>query len=150
MEKKIKLFVVRFSFGAEVYGSLDDAKAVVGSYLSGSTFDKVATIECYRSVGRIVEGRQWISYYNWKITTREEFDNATEDERLEFFAKSFAKNFARKGGCGYMREDVYAFSVVSNSKATENTELYGSLNGRPISVDFLRNHQRNPMYLARF
>lgn len=48
-----------------------------------------------------------------------------------------------------MREDVYAFSVVS-SKAAENTELYGSLNGRPINVDFLRDHQRTPMYLARF
>lgn len=150
METKIKLYVVRFSFGAEVYGSLDDAKTVVGSYLRGSSFDTVATIECYRSVGRIVEGRQWISHYNWKIATREEFDNATENERLEFFAKNFVKNFARKGGCGYMREDVYTYSVVSNPKATENTELYGSLNGRPISVDFLHTHQRNPMYLARF
>lgn len=148
MEKKIKLFVVRFSFGAEVYGSLDDAKAVVGSYLSGSSFDTVATIECYRSVGRIVEGRQWISHYNWKITTREEFDNATENERLEFFAKNFTKNFAKKGGCGYMREDVYTFCTVCN-KGAEN-ELYGSLNGRPISVDGMRNYQRTPMYLARF
>lgn len=143
MEKRIKLFVVRFSFGAEVYGSLDDAKAVVGSYLSGSSLDTVATIECYHSVGRI-------SHYNWKITTREEFDNATEDERIAFFAKRFAKNFARKGGCGYMREDVYAFSVVHNPKATETTELYGSLNGRPINVDFLRTHQRIHVYLARF
>ena len=49
-----------------------------------------------------------------------------------------------------MRGDVYTFSVVSNRKATENTELYGSLNGRPIDVDFLRTHQRTPMYLARF
>lgn len=149
MEKGIKLFVVRFSFGAEVYGSLEDAQAVVGSYLRHS-FDATATIECYRSVGRIIKGWQWISYYNWKIATREEFDNATEDERLEFFAKNFAKNFARKGGCGYMREDVYTFSVVSNPKATENTEIYGSLNGRPINVDFLRTHQRTHVSLARF
>lgn len=148
MKKEIKLYVVRFSFGAEVYGSLDDAKAVVGSYLSGSSLDTVATIECYRSVGRIVEGRQWISYYNRKIATREEFDNATENERLEFFANNFEKNFAGKGGCGYMREDVYTFCTVCN-KGAEN-ELYGSLNGRPISVDGMRNYQRTPMYLARF
>lgn len=143
MEKEIKLFVVRFSFGAEVYGSLDDAKAVVSNYLSNASFDATATIECYRSVGKIVKGWQWISYYNWKIATREEFDNATEDERLEFFAKNFAKNFARKGGCGYMREDVYTFSAV-------NYTLYGSLNGRPINVDFLREPQRIRVYLARF
>ena len=150
MEKEIKLFVVRFSFGAEVYGSLDDAKAVVGNYLSDTTLEVTATIECYRSVGRIVKGWQWISYYNWKIATREEFDNATEDERLEFFAKNFAKNFARKRGCGYMREDVYTFSVVSHCKAVDNSELYGSRNGRPIDVDFLSKHQKTPMYLARF
>ena len=150
MEKEIKLFVVRFSFGAEVYGSLDDAKAVVGNYLSDTTLEVTATIECYRSVGRIVKGWQWISYYNWKIATREEFDNATEDERLEFFAKNFAKNFARKRGCGYMREDVYTFSVVSNCKAVDNSEFYGSRNGRPIDVDFLSKHQKTPMYLARF
>lgn len=143
MEKEIKLFVVRFSFGAEVYASLDDAKAVVGNYLSDTSLDVTATIECYRSVGRIVKGWQWISHYNWKIVTREEFDNATEDERLEFFAKNFAKHFARKGGCGYMRDDVYTFSAVNHS-------LYGSLNGRPINVDFLRIYQRVPMYLARF
>lgn len=143
MEKEIKLFVVRFSFGAEVYASLDDAKAVVGNYLSDTSLDVTATIECYRSVGRIVKGWQWISHYNWKIATCEEFDNATEDERLEFFAKNFAKHFARKGGCGYMRYDVYTFSAVNHS-------LYGSLNGRPIDVDFLRTHQRVPMYLARF
>lgn len=151
MEKKIKLYVVRFSFGAEVYGSLDDAKAVVGSYLSGSSLDTVATIECYRSVGRIVEGRQWISYYSRKIATREEFDNATENERLEFFAKNFVKNFAGKGGCGYMREDVYTFSAVRNSKTGDNNELYGSLNGKPINVDFLSDdRQRTHIYLARF
>lgn len=149
MEQKIKLYVVRFSFGAEVYGSLDDAKAVVGNYLSNASFDVTATIECYRSVGRIVKGWQWISHYNWKIATREEFDNATEFERLEFFAKNFAKHFARKGGCGYMRDDVYTFSAVRN-KGIDDNELYGSLNGRPINVDYLRDYQRTPMYLARF
>lgn len=149
MEKEIKLYVVRFSFGAEVYGSLDDAKAVVGNYLSDTALNVTATIECYRSVGRIIKGWQWISHYNWKIATREEFDNATEDERLEFFAKNFAKHFARKGGCGYMRDDVYTFSAVRN-KGIDGNELYGSLNGRPIDVDFLRGYQRAPMYLARF
>ena len=149
MEKKIKLYVVRFEFGAEVYGSLDGAKAVVGNYLRDTALEVTATIECYRSVGRIVKGWQWISYYNWKIATREEFDNATEDERLEFFAKNFAKNFAKKRGCGYMREDVYTFSTVRN-KGVDGNELYGSLNGRPIDVDFLSEHQNTPMYLARF
>lgn len=150
MEKEIELYVVRIEFGAEVYGSLDSAKAAVGSYLRNSSFDVTATIECWRSTQKITEGWQWISYGRQRIATREEFDNATEDKRLEFFAKNFAKHFARKGGCGYMRDDVYTFSVVSNHKAAENTELYGSLNGRPIDADFLRDYQRTPMYLARF
>lgn len=146
MEKGVKLYVVRIEFGAEVYGSLDSAKAAVGSYLRNSSFNITATIECWRSTQKITEGWQWISYGRQRIATREEFDNATEDGRLEFFAK----NFAKKYGNGYMREDVYTFSVVSDPKATENTELYGSLNGRPINVDFLRDHQRIHAYLARF
>ena len=146
MEREIKLYVVRIEFGAEVYGSLDSAKAAVGSYLRNSSFNVTATIECWRSTQKITEGWQWISYGRQRIASRAAFDNASADGRLEFFAKNFAKNF----GHGYMREDVYAFSVVSNPKATENTELYGSLNGRPIIVDFLRTHQRTPMFLARF
>ena len=146
MEKGIKLYVVRIEFGAEVYGSLDSAKAAVGSYLRGSSFDITATIECWRSTQKITEGWQWISYGRQRIASRAAFDNATEDGRLEFFAKNFAKNF----GHGYMRENVYTFSVVSNPKATENAELYGSLNGRPIDVDFLHIYQPTPMYLARF
>ena len=146
METEIKLYVVRVEFGAEIYGSLDSAKAAVGDYLRNTSFNIAATIECWRSTQKITEGWQWISYGRQRIATREEFDNATENGRLEFFAKFFAKNF----GHGYMREDVYTFSVVGNPKAKENTELYGSLNGRPINVDFLRTYQRTPMYLARF
>lgn len=146
MEKEIKLYVVRIEFGAEVYGSLDSAKAAVGSYLRNSSFNVTATIECWRSTQKIAEGWQWISYGRQRIATREEFDNATESGRLEFFAKNFAKNF----GHGYMREDVYTFSVVSNHRAGYNTEFYGSHNGRPIAVDFLREYQKIPMYLARF
>ena len=146
MEKEIKLYVVRIEFGAEVYGSLDSAKAAVGSYLRGSSFNITATIECWRSTQKIAEGWQWISYGRQRIASRAAFDNASADGRLEFFAKNFAKNF----GHGYMREDVYTFSVVSNHQAAENTELYGSLNGRPINVAFLREYQKTPMYLARF
>ena len=146
MKKEIKLYVVRIEFGAEVYGSLDSAMAAVGDYLRNTSFNIAATIECWRSTQKITEGWQWISYGRQRIATREEFDNATENGQLEFFAKNFAKNF----GHGYMRGDVYTFSVVSNRKAAENTELYGSLNGRPIDVDFLRTHQPTPMYLARF
>lgn len=146
MEKEIKLYVVRIEFGAEVYGSLDSAKAAVGSYLRGSSFNITATIECWRSTQKITEGWQWISYGRQRITSRAAFDNASADGRLEFFAKNFAKNF----GHGYMREDVYTFSVVSNHQAAENTELYGSLNGRPINVAFMREYQKTPMYLARF
>ena len=146
MEKEIKLYVVRIEFGAEVYGSLDSAKAAVGSYLRGSSFNITATIECWRSTQKIAEGWQWISYGRQRIASRAAFDNASADGRLEFFAKNFAKNF----GHGYMREDVYTFSVVSNHQAAENTELYGSLNGRPINVAFLREYQKTPMCLARF
>ena len=146
MEKEIKLYVVRIEFGAEVYGSLDSAMAAVGDYLRDTSFNIAATIECWRSTQKITEGWQWISYGRQRIASRAAFDNATADGRLEFFAKNFAKNF----GHGYMREDVYTFSVVSNHQAAENTELYGSLNGRPINVEFLRTYQRTPMYLARF
>lgn len=146
MKKEIKLYAVRFEFGAEIYGSLDSAKAAVGSYLRGSSFDITVTIECWRSTQKITEGWQWISYGKKKVATREEFDHATEDGRLEFFAKNFAKTY----GHGYMREDVYTFSVVSNRKAVDNSEFYASLNGRPIDADFLREYQRTSMYLARF
>lgn len=147
MEKEIKLYVVRFEFGAEIYGSLDSAKTAVGSFLRGSSFDITATIECWRSTQKITEGWQWISYGKNRIATREEFDNATDEGRLEFFAKNFAKNFGR----GYMRGDVYTFCVVSNhGAACYNNEFYGSLNGRPIDVDFLREYQPIHMYLARF
>ena len=146
MEKEIKLYVVRIEFGAEVYGSLDSAKTVGSNYLRNSSFNITATIECWRSTQKITEGWQWISYGRQRIASRAAFDNASADGRLEFFAKNFAKHF----GHGYMRGDVYTFSVVSNHQAAENTELYGSLNGRPIDVDFLRMHQRTPMYLARF
>lgn len=146
MEKEIKLYVVRFEFGAEIYGGLDSAKAAVGNYLRGSSFDITATIECWRSTQKITEGWRWISYGKQKVATREEFDSATEDERLEFFAKNFAKNF----GHGYMREDVYTFSVVSNRTSRDNTEIYGSLNGKQINVDFLREYHHYRMYLARF
>ena len=147
MENEIKLYVVRIEFGAEVYGSLDSAKAAVGDYLRTSSFDVTATIECWCSTQKITEGWQWISYGRQRIASRAEFDNATEDERLEFFAKNFAKDF----GHGYMREDVYAFSVVSNRASRSNTEFYGALNGRPTDTDFLKNqHHCNHCPLARF
>ena len=146
MEKSIKLFVVGMEFGAEIYESLDSAKAAVSNHLRNSSFNIAATIECWRSTQKITEGWRWISYGKQRVATREEFDNATEDGRLEIFAKNFAKTHGR----GYMREDVYTFSVVSNHAAAYNSEFYGSLNGRPINVDFLNEEQRFHMYLARF
>lgn len=146
MENEIKLYVVRVGFGAEVYGSLDSANAAVGDYLCESSSDATATIECWRSTQKITEGWQWISYGGQRIASRAAFDNASADGQLEFFAKFFAKNY----GHGFMREDVYTFSVVSNHQAAENTELYGSLNGRPINVDFLSKYQRFHMWLAKF
>ena len=146
MEKSIKFYVVGYEFGAEVYGSLDGAKAAVGNYLRNSSFNITATIECWQSTQKITEGWRWIRYGKQRVATREEFDNATEDGRLEIFANNFAKTHGR----GYMREDVYTFSVVSNHAAAYNTEFYGSLNGRPISVDFLNEEPRFYMHLARF
>ena len=146
MEKSIKLYVVVMEFGAEIYGSLDCAKAAVSNHLRNSSFNITATIECWQSTQKITEGWRWISYGNQRVATREEFDNATEEGRLEIFAKNFAKMHGR----GYMREDVYTFSVVSSHAAAYNAEFYGSLNGRPISVDFLNKEPRFHMYLARF
>ena len=140
MEKEIKLYVVRFEFGAEVYGSLDSAKAAVGSFLRGSSFDITATIECWRSTQKITEGWQWVTYNKRKIATRYAFDNSTEDRRLELFAKDFAK----MNGAGYMREDVYTFAV-------NDGEFFGSCNGRPTDVEFLSSqHHCNHYPLARF
>ena len=146
MERPIKFYVVGYEFGAEVYGSLDGAMAAVSNYLRNSSFNITATIECWRSTQKITEGWRWISYGKQRVATREEFDNATEDGRLELFAKNFAKTHGR----GYMREDVYAFSVVSSHAAAYNTEFYGSLNGRPTDVGFLNEVHRFHMYLARF
>lgn len=142
MEKEIKLFVVRASFGAEVYASLDFAKEEVKNYLHISDFGEefAVTIECWVSTGKITEGWQWVSYNKRKIAARTRFDNATEDERLKFFAKDFAKNC----GAGYMREEVYVFGVA-------NGEFFGSLNGRPADTDFLKNqHNCNHWPIARF
>lgn len=142
MEKEIKFYVVRASFGAEVYGSLDFAKEEVKNYLSISDFGEefAVTIECWVSTGNVAKGYQWVSYNKRRIATRAAFDSVTEDEQLEFFAKDFAKTF----GAGYMREEVYTFGV-------SNGEFFGSLNGRPIDTDFLKN-QRNCIHwpLARF
>ena len=146
MEKPIKLFVVGKEFSSEIYGSLDSAKAAVSDYLRNSSFNITATIECWRSTQKITEGWRWISYGKHRCATREEFDNATEDGRLEIFAKNFAKTHGR----GYMREDVYTFSVVNNRAAAYNTEFYGSLNGRPINVDCLNEEHRFHKCLARF
>ena len=146
MEKPIKLFVVGMEFGAEIYGSLDDAKAAVSNHLRNSSFNITATIECWRSTQKITEGWRWIKYGKQKCATREEFDNATEDGRLEIFAKNFAKTH----GNGYMRGDVYTFSVIANHAAAYNAEFYGSLNGRPTDVDFLNEEHRFHMWLARF
>ena len=146
MEESIKLFVVGMEFGAEIYGSLDSAMAAVSNHLRNSSFNITATIECWRSTQKITEGWRWISYGKHRVATREEFDNAPEDGRLELFAKNFAKTHGR----GYMRGDVYTFSVVSNHAAAYNTEFYGSLNGRPTDVAFLNKEPRFHMYLARF
>lgn len=142
MEKEIKFYVVRASFGAEVYASLDFAKEEVKNYLHISDFGEefAVTIECWSATGKTTKGWQWVSYSKRKIATREEFDNATEDERFELFAKDFAKT----SGAGYMRQEVYVFGA-------SNGEFFGSLNGRPTDTDFLKNqYQKTPMYLARF
>ena len=140
MEKVIKFYVVRASFGAEVYASLDFAKEEVKNYLQNSSFNIAVTIECWRSTQKITEGWQWISYNKRKVATRYAFDNSTEDRRLEFFAK----NFAKTRGAGYMREEVYVFGV-------DNGEFSGSLNGRPTDVEFLSSqHFRYHCPLARF
>ena len=142
MEKEIKFYVVRASFGAEIYSSLDFAKEEVKNYLHISDFseDFAVTIETWVSTGTIVKGWQWISYNKRKIATRYAFDNSTEDRRLELFAKDFAKTH----GAGYMREEVYVFGV-------SNGEFLGSCNGRPTDVEFLSSqHHCNHYPLARF
>lgn len=142
MEKEIKFYVVRASFGAEIYASLDFAKEEVKNYLHISDFseDFAVTIECWVSTGKITEGWQWVSYNKRKVATRYAFDNSTEDRRLGLFAKDFAKTY----GKGYMREEVYAFGKA-------NGEFFGSLNGRPTDVEFLSSqHNCNHWPLARF
>lgn len=142
MEKEIKFFVVRASFGAEVYASLDFAKEEVKNYLHISDFGEefAVTIECWVSTQRITKGWQWVSYGRRRIATREEFDNATEDGRCELFAKDFAKTH----GVGYMRQEVYTFGVNGG-------EFSGSLNGRPTDSEFLKSQYNcNHWPLARF
>ena len=142
MEKEIKFYVVRASFGAEVYASLDFAKEEVKNYLHISDFGEefAVTIECWVSTGNIAEGWQWVSYNKRKIATRYAFDNSTEDRRIELFAKDFAKTH----GAGYMRQEVYVFGK-------DNGEFFGSVNGRPTDVEFLNSqHHCNHWPIAKF
>ena len=141
MEKEIKFYVVRASFGAEVYASLDFAKEEVKNYLHVSDFgeDFAVTIETWVSTGTVIKGWQWISYNRRKVAARAEFDNIAGDH-LEFFAKDFAKHH----GAGYMRQEVYTFGVSEG-------KFFGSLNGRPTDTDFLKNQYHcNHWPLARF
>ena len=138
MEKEIKFYVVRASFGAVVYENLDFAKEEVRYILRNAhSSELIVTIECWTPLLKLTKGWQWVSYNKRRIATRYAFDNSTEDRRLELLAKDFAKTH----GAGYMRQEVY---VVSNRGAAYyNSEFYGSLNGRPIDVDFLRGPERS-------
>ena len=141
MEKELKFYVVRASFGAVVYGSLDFAKEEVKYILRNAHSNKlIVTIECWMPLLKLTEGWRWVSYNKRKIATRYAFGNSTEDRRLELFAKDFAKT----NGAGYMRQEVYVFGK-------DNGEFLGSCNGRPTDVDFLLSqHHCNHWPLARF
>ena len=141
MEKEIKFYVVRASFGAVVYENLDFAKEEVQYILRNAhSSEVIVTIECWTPLLKLTEGWRWVRYNKRKIATRYAFDNSTEDRRLELLAKDFAKTHGR----GYTRKEVYVFGV-SNGKS------FGSCNGRPTDVEFLNSqHHCNHWPIATF
>ena len=141
MEKEIKFYVVRASFGALVYESLDFAKEEVKFLLCNTPHSELfVTIECWEPLMKPTRGRQWVCYNKRKVATCYEFDNATEDSRLEFFAK----NFAKTNGSGYARKEVYIFGVSGG-------KFLGSCNGRPTDVEFISyKHHCNHWPLSTF
>ena len=141
MEKEIKFYVVRASFGAVVYENLDFAKEEVRYILRNAhSSEVIVTIECWTPLLKLAEGWRWVSYNKRKIATRYAFDNSTEDRRLELLAKDFAKTH----GAGYMRQEVYIFGK-------DNGEFFGSVNGRPTDVEFLSSQYHcNHWPLAKF
>ena len=141
MEKEIKFYVVRASFGAVVYENLDFAKEEVQYILRNAHSNElIVTIECWMPLLKLTEGWRWVSYNKRKIATRYAFDNSTEDRRLELLAKDFAKTH----GAGYTRKEVYVFGK-------DNGEFFGSVNGRPTDVEFLNSqHHCNHWPIAKF
>ena len=142
MEKGIKFYVVRASFGAVVYESLDFAKEEVQFILRNAHSNElIVTIECWMPLlENLDKGWKWVRYNKRKIATLYAFDNSTEDRRLELLAKDFAKTH----GAGYMRQEVYVFGK-------NNGEFFGSCNDRPTDVKFLSSiHHCNHWPLAKF
>ena len=141
MEKEIKFYVVRASFGAVVYENLDFAKEEVQYILRNAhSSELIVTIECWMPLLKLTKGWQWVSYNKRKIATRYAFENSTEDRRLELLAEGFAKTHGR----GYTRKEVYVFGVSDG-------KFFGSCNGRPTDVEFLNSqHHCNHWPLARF
>ena len=141
MEKEIKFYVVRASFGAVVYENLDFAKEEVQYILRNAhSSEVIVTIECWTPLLKLTEGWRWVSFDKRRIATRYAFNNSTEDRRLELLAKDFAKTH----GAGYMRQEVYIFGK-------DNGEFFGSVNGRPTDVEFLNSqHHCNHWPLAKF
>ena len=141
MEKEIKFYVVRASFGAVVYENLDFAKEEVQYILRNAhSSEVIVTIECWTPLLKLTEGWRWVSFDKRRIATRYAFNNSTEDRRLELLAKDFAKTH----GAGYMRQEVYVFGK-------DNGEFFGSVNGRPTDVEFLSSQYHcNHWPLAKF
>ena len=141
MEKEIKFYAVRASFGAVVYENLDFAKEEVRYILRNAHSNElIVTIECWMPLLKLTKGWQWVSYNKRKIATRYAFDNVTEDRRLELLAKDFAKTHGR----GYARKEVYVFGVSDG-------KFFGSCNGRPTDTEFISSqHHCNHWPIATF
>ena len=129
---KIEFYVVRSGYIADVYTSLEDAKTRT-KYLLRAYSPNTATIECYSTMCEVVYDFNKVRFFGRVIAFRKEYNKASEEERIKFLAKDFARNRTR----GYLLSDCYVFATDYDGKY----HYHGSLNGQPTDCAFLEGDE---------
>lgn len=128
---KIEFYVVRSGYIADVYTSLKDAKTRTKELLGVDDFQNTVIIECYSTMCEVVFAFNEVRLFGRVIAFRKEYNKASEEERIKFLAKDFARNRTR----GYLLSDCYVFAKDNDLK------YHGSLNGKPADCVFLEGDE---------
>lgn len=118
-------YVVRTTYCAYVYGSLEDAKAASRVMLDTHSA-RVVIIERYEMVRELTFGSRYVRYCKRDIATIESYRKATEYERSRLIARVLAKSRE-----GFVLAEAYVFSTDGQG------HYFGSLNGKPADCSFL-------------